>query len=228
MRTVGAAHRTIRWAALAASLLLAPSLLTACGGDDDGQATTAPSSSSSVPATSVPAPAGPAGPAAEGLTQPLPPAPALPTATPAGPEPVSLTIDDLSISSAVVRPVGVEPDGEMEVPPADEVGWYRYGPRPGDEGSSVLAAHIAYGGEDGVFRHLADLPSGATLTVAYADGTTRQFQVTEVANYPKDSLPPSTWTREGPATLSLITCGGEFDESTGHYTDNVIAHTTPV
>jgi hypothetical protein len=214
---------------VALATVIATALLAAgCGGGGGGEDTTSAAPTTATTAAPAAEPAPTTAPVAGGLTSPLPPAPALPTVAPAGPEPVSLTIDDLSISGATVRPVGVEPDGEMEVPPADEVGWYRYGPRPGDGGSSVLAAHIAYGGEDGVFRRLADLAPGATVTVTFADETTRSFRVTEVANYPKDALPPETWTDQGPANLSLITCGGEFDESTGHYTDNVIAHTTPI
>ena len=34
---------------------------------------------------------------------------------------------------------------------------------------------------------------------------------------------PATGTR----ALVLITCGGEFDETTGHYDDNVVVVATP-
>jgi LPXTG-site transpeptidase (sortase) family protein len=122
----------------------------------------------------------------------------------------------------------VEPNGEMEVPPADRVGWYRHGARPGDPGSSVLAAHIAYGGVDGVFRHLADVEVGAEVTVTFADGTTRRFVVDAVDQVPKPELPADVFSPTAPDRLVLITCGGRFDRTSRRYDDNVLAYATPL
>jgi len=116
----------------------------------------------------------------------------------------------------------------MEIPEVDEVGWYRFGPHPGDPGTAVLAAHIAYDGVDGVFRHLADLAPGDEILVRPAgDAAVRRFVVDEVVRYPKDDLPADVWTRTGPPRLALITCGGDFDPATRHYTDNTVAWTSP-
>ena len=147
-----------------------------------------------------------------GAVRPLPPAPVIPVVPVGGPEPAALTIEALGVSGAPVRPVGLDPDGgAMEIPPVDEVGWYRFGARPGDPGSTVLAAHVAYNGVDGVFRHLDDLGAGDAVTVALSDGSMHTFVVTEVAQYPKSELPAAVWAREGDPQLVLITCGGEFD-----------------
>ena len=125
---------------------------------------------------------------------PAPPAPVIPVVPVGGPEPTALTIEALGVSGAPVRPVGVEPDGgAMEIPPVDEVGWYQFGARPGDPGSTVLAAHVAYDGVDGVFRHLDDLGAGDGVTVALSDGSRQTFVVTEVARHPKSELPAAVW-----------------------------------
>jgi LPXTG-site transpeptidase (sortase) family protein len=158
--------------------------------------------------------------------RPLPPAAPVPSVVDL-PAPRSLDIDALDVAGAPVVPVGVEAGGEMEVPGADQVGWYRHGARPGDQGSAVLAAHIAYDGVDGVFRHLADLRPGDTISVAFADGATRTFAVTAVAQYDKSELPEDVWARTGPAELALITCGGEFDAGADSYEDNVVAYASP-
>jgi len=71
--------------------------------------------------------------------------------------PVRLRVPALAIDAEII-PVGVTAVGDYEVPPASQVGWYRFGSVPGEAGSAVLAAHIAWDGVDGVFRHLADLP----------------------------------------------------------------------
>ena len=161
-------------------------------------------------------------------TRSLPPAEALPPPPPDIAEPVSLRIDGLGIEGAALGPVGVEATGEMEVPEADEVGWYRYGSVPGEPGSGVLAAHIAYNGVDGVFRHLSDLDEGAEVVVAFDDGTSMRFVVSEIARYAKTDLPDDVFAREGDPRLALITCGGEFDHENRSYADNVVAYARPV
>ena len=150
--------------------------------------------------------------------------PAVPAALPA---PTALTVEALGVAGAPVAAVGVDEAGDMEVPGAREVGWYRYGPRPGDAGSAVLAAHVAYDGVDGVFRHLGTLAAGDRLTVAFAGGEARSFTVTEVTRVPKPDLPADTWARSGDPRLVLITCGGDFDADAGSYEDNVVAYARP-
>ena len=118
----------------------------------------------------------------------------------------ALTLPAIGVASATVRPVGVEPNGEMEIPPADEVGWYRYGAAPG-EGSAVLAAHIAYDGVDGVFRRLDRLAPGDEVEVRFDDGTALRYRVRALATYDKDELPDEVFDRDGPDQLVLITCG---------------------
>jgi LPXTG-site transpeptidase (sortase) family protein len=148
-----------------------------------------------------------------------------PTPTP----PVSVTIDGIGVDGAPVIPVGVEANGEMEIPGATEVGWYQFGPTPRDEGSSVLAAHIAYNGRDGVFRRLASVDLGTIVTVTYADGSTTRHVVTEIAQYGKEDLPfERVFSKTGPGTLTLITCGGDFNRSLNAYDDNIVVYADPV
>lgn len=146
-----------------------------------------------------------------------------------GPRPVGLTIDGIDISDAPIRDVGVEPNGEMEIPGATEIGWYRWSPSPGQEGSSVLAAHIAFNGRDGVFRDLDDLEVGDRFTVHYDDGTEREFEVTEMAQYDKEELPfDRVFSKTGEPSVVLITCGGDFNRGDNSYEDNVVAYADPV
>lgn len=143
--------------------------------------------------------------------------------------PVGLRIPALGIDEAVVVDVGVEANGDFEVPPASEVGWYRFGPTPGETGSAVLAAHIAQDGVDGVFRYLADLEVGAEFSVIYADGFEREFRVTEMNQYDKDDLPTDDFFRKsGDSQLVLITCGGDFNRQIRSYDDNVVAIAVPI
>jgi hypothetical protein len=63
------------------------------------------------------------------------------------------------------------------------------GPSPGEPGSAVLAAHISYEGQDGVFRRLADTQAGATITVGYADFREISYRIETVEQFAKSSLP---------------------------------------
>ena len=147
----------------------------------------------------------------------------------AGPVPVGLSIPNLSLDDVPVRDVGVQANGEMEIPGATEVGWYRWSPSPGKPGSSVLAAHIAFNGRDGVFRNLDDLQVGDRFVVHYDDESTRQFEITERAQYAKQQLPLSrVFAKDGDPSVVLITCGGDFNRSANSYVDNVVAYAVPV
>jgi LPXTG-site transpeptidase (sortase) family protein len=141
--------------------------------------------------------------------------------------PSGLSVPAIGVEAAVVRPVGVEPSGEMEIPPAEEVGWYRFGAAPG-EGSAVLAAHIAYDGVDGVFRRLDRLAPGDEVTVRFDDGAELTYRVRELATYDKDELPDAVFDRGGPDQLVLITCGGDFNPTLRSYESNVVAYADPV
>jgi LPXTG-site transpeptidase (sortase) family protein len=213
-------HSVVAWV-MAVGVLVG----AACTASDD---TPAAPVDRRPPTTEAPSPAPPsgAGSLADAIA-PLPPAAALPSVV-ESPPPTAVAIDALGVDGAPVVPVGVEGDGDMEIPPVDQVGWYRFGARPGDEGSAVLAAHVAYDGVDGVFRHLDDLAPGDAVSVRFADGGVRTFGVTEIARYDKAELPADVWARGGDSALVLITCGGEFDSDARSYEDNVVAYAAPV
>ena len=130
-----------------------------------------------------------------------------------------------------VVPVGVEPGGFMELPPNPAIaGWYRFGPDPwSPNGNTVISAHIdAPDYPIGPFAELRSLPVDAEVTVTGADGSTAAYGVVSVTYYPKQELPTEAiFAREGTRALVLITCGGEFDSSTGRYADNVVVVATP-
>ena len=148
---------------------------------------------------------------------------------PIGSAPTSISIPSLEVTTAPILPVGLEANGEMEVPGAAEVGWYRFGVGvDGGEGSAVLAAHIAFNGRDGVFRNLADLKVGADIIVERDSGAVA-YRVTELVQYGKFDLPIDELFREdGDERLVLITCGGSFNSNLRTYDDNVVAIATPI
>ena len=130
---------------------------------------------------------------------------------------------------AKIRGVGLNQDGSMEVPPFGSAGWYRKGPKPGEPGSSVVVAHVdSYEGPD-VFFRLHELRRGDTVMIHRADGSTGRWRVLTSEQTPKDELPVERiWNDTRRRVLRLVTCGGNFNEATGHYEDNITVYLAPV
>ena len=140
-------------------------------------------------------------------------------------EPVRVEIPALGLSSPVMG-LGLTDDGSMEVPPgARPAGWYDGSPTPGELGPAVLAGHVDWAGQAGVFAGLDQLDPGDEVRVDRVDGSTVTFTVDRVAEYAKDGFPTETVYGDVPyAGLRLITCGGAFDEDEGDYLDNVVVY----
>lgn len=154
---------------------------------------------------------------------------AAPALLPEGPvalvrsEPVRLRVDRLGVDTAPV-PLGLHPDGSMEVPDdAGTVGWFTGAPTPGELGPAVLAAHVDWKGLPGAFADLDVLEAGDEIHVDRADGTTVVFAVSRVGQYPKAEFPTEeVYGDLDHAGLRLITCGGAFDRTADSYTDNIV------
>ena len=199
--------------------------------DDGAEVSDAPAAPSAK-AAAVPEPTPTPHPIAVADTE-LPPAPIgfdnLLETAPSGPQPVSIQIEDIGVSDATIIPVGVNAeDLSFEVPPADQVGWYEFGPVPGEAGSAVLAAHIAFDGVDGVFRYLENVEIGAMVSIGFDDGSSQRYRIEEVTEYVKEALPESLWARNGKEQLALITCGGAFNRQLNSYESNTVAIAVPL
>ncbi|HUG07970.1 MAG TPA: class F sortase [Acidimicrobiia bacterium] len=147
-----------------------------------------------------------------------------------GPEPERLIIDVLGIDAPIGQ-YGVAANGQMDVPDnVTEVGWYKFGPRPGDPGSAVLASHVDLAGAGrGLFHDLDELVVDDEVAVSYSDGATHSFRVIATATYLKTELPlDAIFSRQGDPVLTLVTCGGGFSRSTGSYDSNVVVYAVPV
>ena len=148
-----------------------------------------------------------------------------PSAAARVPSPVSLTIPLIGVKTNLIT-LGLAAGGSMQVPVSATVaGWFTGSPRPGAVGSSIIVGHVDSKTGPGVFYRLTELKRGDDIYVKRADGTTAEFRVTEVQEYPKDQFPTETVFGPTPdAELRLITCGGTFDSVTGHYLSNIIVY----
>jgi hypothetical protein len=141
--------------------------------------------------------------------------------------PVDVRIPAIGVAAPQIVALGLDSAGAMEVPTDfDAVGWYRHSPSPGELGPAVLAGHVdSREGGPAVFFRLAELTPGDEVRVGRSDGTTAVFVVERVERYAKHAFPTlQVYGDLDHAGLRLITCGGRFDRSTGHYEDNVVAY----
>ncbi len=151
---------------------------------------------------------------------------ALEPSTIARPERVRVPTIDLDVA---IVPVGVDEHGLFDVPHVDEVGWYQFGPSPGEPGAAVLAAHVDYNGHIGAFFELSLLEVGDRIHLDYSDGSEQAFEVVEQVLYDKDSLPADDlFRRGGDPGLHLVTCGGVFDPVVRSYRGNRVVSAVPV
>ncbi len=189
------------------------------------QATAGPPPAPPVTATATPPP--PAVPSVVAARDQAPAAQDLAAKTMPRSRPVALSIPAMGIVDSSLVDLGKEADGTLEVPTDyGQAGWFAPGPAPGQFGPAVIAGHVDSKAGPAIFYRLGELEPGATLSVTREDGSTAEFVVDKVERYPKDAFP--TAAVYGDTTqrseLRLITCGGEFDNSTGHYVDNVVAY----
>ena len=145
--------------------------------------------------------------------------------------PVALRVNSIGVDAPIV-PKGVDRrTGQMAVPSnVRDVAWYRFGSRPGENGSAVLAAHVDLASQGpGVFFDLRTIEPGATVEVEFSDGSVSLFRVEARTVYEKDKLPLETvFAKVGSPVLTLITCGGGFSESSGAYDSNVVVYAVPI
>jgi len=195
-----------------AALVLALALAAVgCGGDPEPE-------QAAAPAATTPSPQPP--PTPEPQPPPPPPAPVA--------DPVGISIPAIDVDAEIV-PVGLNADGSMETPEFGLAGWYTEGPKPGEAGPGVIVAHVDSRGGPDVFYRLNDLAPGDEITVSQADGATKTWRVESREQTDKDALPADRiWNGAADPVLRLITCGGIFDRSVGHYEDNIIVYATPI
>ena len=141
--------------------------------------------------------------------------------------PVRIQIPTLKVSAPVME-LGKNSDGTVQVPPLNAhnlAGWYKYGPTPGEQGSSVILGHVdSYKGIS-VFFYLKTLRRGDPIAVTLADGRTADFTVDGVQKVSKATFPTQAiYGHLRYPGLRLVTCGGPFDYHTRNYLDNIVVY----
>lgn len=148
-------------------------------------------------------------------------------------KPVAIDIPAIGVHS-VIQYVGLTPEHTLQVPAPgpryNEAAWYKYSSTPGSTGPAVIVGHVDSAAEGpSVFFSLGDLRPEDKVLVTRADGLVAVFAVDGVRSYPKDRFPTQlVYGKTDHAALRLVTCGGAFDQASGHYLDNIVVYASLV
>lgn len=146
-----------------------------------------------------------------------------------GIDPERIIISAIGVDAKVID-LGLNPDGTLEVPTNyAEAGWWTGGSQPGETGSAVIVGHVDSKTDPAVFYDLQLLRSGDLIQVADRNGRVVHFKVERLKQVSKDNFPTKeVYDMTSSPTLRLVTCGGKFNRSSGHYLDNVIVFASVV
>jgi Sortase domain len=165
-----------------------------------------------------------------------------PTAVPDRPGiPVTVIVADHHIQ-APISANRLNADGSLYVPPnPNTVSWSSQDVAPGtSHGTIIVVGHINYGGVAGAFSDLADYRVGQIITLVLADGRRLKYVVAAAPiEVNKDNVGPRREElfdqshsyglagRPKSGRLLLLSCGGVFDNRTGHYESNIFVYALP-
>lgn len=149
-----------------------------------------------------------------------PPSPSMPRS-----DPLRIRISKIDLDTSII-PVGLDASGAIAMPDAfDITGWYTGGPTPGQIGPAVIVGHVDSIHGIAIFWRLRELVPGDIVSVDRQDGTTANFKVIDIKQFPQDAFPTSeVYGNINYAGLRLITCGGVFNTATHHYSHNTVVY----
>ncbi|MDO8579305.1 MAG: ice-binding family protein [bacterium] len=146
----------------------------------------------------------------------------------AGPKlPLRLKIPNINVD-ATIESIGLTVNGAMDVPKNPvNAALFDGGPRPGEEGSSVINGHFGWIGRvPAVFDNLDKLRKGDKVYVEDEKGVTITFVVRELVIYGEnDDAHTAFNSSDGRAHLNLITCIGTWDPTEQNYSNRLVVFT---
>jgi hypothetical protein len=155
--------------------------------------------------------------------------------------PVTVIVADHHVQ-APVSANHLNADGSLYVPPDPrDVSWSSQDAAPGTgRGTIIVTGHVNYGGTPGAVSDLSDYRVGPVITLVLADGRRLKYAVAAPPiEVNKDQVGPRRQElfdqshsyglagRPRSGRLLLLSCGGVFDNATGHYESNIFVYALP-
>lgn len=133
-----------------------------------------------------------------------------------------ITIPKLGVEAPIVR-VGINTAGQMMVPRnARDVAWLDQGSFPGPVRNAVLAGHIKWSGVPGSFNRIGDLASGDRFVVQFGERRLTYEVIWSCAFNRSTEFAEQIMGYTHEPSVTLITCGGEFDSAARTHTKRMV------
>lgn len=159
--------------------------------------------------------------------------PAATASRPAGFTPVEIQADSIGLDAPVEN--GTIQDGVMLDPSGPwVVTWYSQLGKVGQGGNVVMAGHVDYWDVGpAIFQGVPGLQPGDILRVIGDGGETIEYSVDSNQLFTVADLTPEIISSQitgdtGVETLTLITCGGDFDTAAGEYLHRYVLRATAI
>ena len=138
--------------------------------------------------------------------------------------PEYISIPSISVSASVEQ-VGINTKGNISAPSSfSTVGWYKYGPVPGDMGIALIDGHVNNGlNLAGIFINLDKIQKGDDIYVTNGNGKKTHFVVSSISylDY-TDHLDSIVSGQSQEPELALITCSGDWIPSMKTYNKRML------
>jgi sortase A len=147
--------------------------------------------------------------------------------------PVRVLVPEVGIDGNVI-PVGIGKTGNMAVPVKyEDIGWYKYGPVPGQKGNAVLAGHVDDGrGNPAIFYKLNEVKVGNFVYIENSNGEKIKFVVKEIRlvdySNPSKADMQAIFGKDENEGLNLITCEGTWIPEKKTYSNRLVIFTERV
>jgi len=141
--------------------------------------------------------------------------------------PTHIKIPSINVNAEIYY-VGLDSNGAMDIKEdPTKVGWYEFGPRPGQNGSAVIAGHYGWLGDKGsVFNDLHTLKSGNEVIIIDNNEIQITFIVREIKILDPNADASKIFnSNDNKAHLNLVTCNGTWENSKQTYSNRLIVFT---
>ena len=137
--------------------------------------------------------------------------------------PLKLKIPAIDVD-ANIQKIGLKSNGDMGAPTNYyDVGWYKFGPKPGDQGTAVIIGHLDTATSPyAVFFNLDKLKQGDLVYVKNGSGETLIFKIFGSKIYQYNETPQEVFGPTDKKQLALITCTGNWMADKKMYDERLI------
>ena len=141
-------------------------------------------------------------------------------------EPISLRIPSIGLDAEFEDPLGIDINGEIEVPEGfEKVARYIHGPTPGETGPSVILGHVDSLDGPAIFYPLGQIEKGDLIEIDRKDETVAVFRVTKIDRVEQRVFPSEDVYGDIPYSgVRLITCSGTYNQDSERYSHNLIVY----